>query len=246
MIMEQTIDKMKRMRMKHMAAILGDIFKTTDAGDMSFADGMALLIDHEWDFRQNHRTELLVNKAGFLDTNACIESIDYAPVRGLDRQRMLRLSTCDYIRACQDVLVLGKTGVGKSYVAQALGNAACRHHKAARYIRMSELFDDLACAYSTGGLARAMDDYIKPALLVIDDCFLTQPQAVDTARFLELVEKRMHVGSTVYCSQLSPEEWHERIEEKIVADAILDRIVNRAHKVIIRGDSMRKRSIPEQ
>ena len=244
MIHEQTIEKMNKMRMGHMAGILDDLFKDPHTDELSFADGMALLIDHEWDFRQNHKIELITKKAGFIDQNACIESIDYAPERGLDRQRMLRLSTCDYIKACQDVLLLGKTGVGKSYIAQALGNAACRHHKTCRYIRMSELFDDLAVAYSTGELAKMMDTYIKPSLLVIDDCFLTQPSTVDISRFLELVEKRMHIGSTVYCSQLGPDEWHERIDEKIVADAICDRIINRSHVIKIEGDSMRKRSLP--
>jgi DNA replication protein DnaC len=240
-IAEQTIDKMKKMRMNHMAVMLKDILEDPEADDMSFADGMALLVDHEWDFRHNHKTEALVKKAGFTEKGACLESIDYAPERGLDRQKMLRLSSCDYIKARQGVLVLGRTGVGKSFVAQALGNAACRHHKPTVYTRMSEMFDDLAIADRTGGLAKAMDAFIKPLLLVIDDCFLTQPRATDINRFLELVEKRMHAGSTIYCSQLSPDEWHERIEEKIVADAILDRIVNRSHVINIRGDSMRRR-----
>lgn len=246
MIAEQTIDKMKKMRMKHMAAILSDMFSNTTAEEMSFADGIALLIDHEWDFRQNNRTDLMTKKADFTDKGACIESIDYAPERGLDRQKMLRLSTCDYIKARQDVLVLGKTGVGKSFVAQALGNAACRHHKTTRYTRMSGLFDDLAIAYSAGELSKTMDSYIKPSLLIIDDCFLTQPTTVDVSRFSELVEKRIHVGSTIYCSQLTPQEWHERIEEKIVGEAILDRIVNRAHHIKLKGDSMRKRNAVEQ
>ena len=246
MIAEQTLEKMKKMRMKHMAVILADLFFDPKTDEMSFADGIALLIDHEWDFRQNNKVKLIKGKAGFTYQNACIESIDYAPQRGLDRQKLLRLSTCDYIRGCQDVLLLGRTGVGKSYIAQALGNAACRHHKTCRYTRMPELFDDLAVAYRAGELPKTMDGYIKPSLLVIDDCFLTQPSTVDIARFLELVEKRMHIGSTIYCSQLTPDEWHERIEEKIVADAILDRIVSRSHVIKIEGDSLRKRCMPKE
>ena len=242
MIAEQTIDKMRKMRMNHMATMLSDILEDPKAADMSFADGIALLVDHEWDFRQNHKTEILTGKAGFIEEGACIESIDYAPERGLDRNQMLRLASCDYIKAHQGVLLLGKTGVGKSFLAQALGNAACRHHKSTAYARMSEMFDDLAVAHSAGSFAKSMDAYIKPSLLVVDDCFLTQPRTVDISRFLELVEKRMHSGSTIFCSQLEPDEWHERIEEKIVADAILDRIVNRSHVIKIKGDSMRKRN----
>jgi DNA replication protein DnaC len=240
-ITEQTIEKMRKMRMNHMAVMLKDILDDPHADDMSFAEGMALLVDHEWDYRHNHKSETLTNKAGFTEQGACIESIDYSPERGLDRQKMLRLASCDYIKARQGVLLLGKTGVGKSFVAQALGNAACRHHKPTLYIRMSAMFDDLAVAASSGCLAKAMDAYIKPLLLVVDDCFLTQPKTTDIDRFLELVEKRMHSGSTIFCSQLSPDEWHGRIEEKIVADAILDRIVSRSHIIKIQGDSMRKR-----
>jgi DNA replication protein DnaC len=241
MIAEQTLDKMNKMRMKHMATTLGDMFEDPATDDMSFADGMAMLIDHEWDFRHNHRCALLYAKAGFLDAEACIEAIDYSPERGIDKQKILRLATCDYIKARQDVLMLGKTGVGKSFVAQALGNAACRHHEATRYIRMSNLFEDLALAGAIGSLGKAMDSWIKPSLVIIDDCFLTRPTTTDVNRFMELVEKRMHIGSTIYCSQLDPSEWHERIEEKIVADAILDRIVSRSHIIEVKGDSMRKR-----
>jgi DNA replication protein DnaC len=241
MIAEQTLDKMKKMRLKHMAATLGDMSDDPATDGMTFADGLAMLIDHEWDFRHNHKTALLCGKAGFLDVQACVEAIDYSPERGIDRQKVVRLATCDYIKARQDILVLGKTGVGKSFVAQALGNAACRHHRATRYVRMPGLFEDLAIAGIAGSLGRAMDSWVKPSLVIIDDCFLTQPTATDINRFMELVEKRMHVGSTIYCSQLDPGEWHERIEEKIVADAILDRIVNRAHIIEVKGDSMRKR-----
>lgn len=241
MIIEQTIDKMRRMRMNHMATMLKDILQDPAADDLSFTDGMSLLVDHEWDFRCSHKADTLACKAGFTEKGACMESIDYAPERGLDRQKMLRLASCDYIKARQGVLLLGKTGVGKSFLAQALGNAACRHHKSTVYTRMSEMFDDLAVASNAGSLAKAMDAYIKPMLLVIDDCFLTQPRTADVNRFLELVEKRMHSGSTIYCSQLGPDEWHERIEEKIVADAILDRIVSRSHVIKVCGESMRRR-----
>ena len=109
---------------------------------------------------------------------------------------------------------------------------------------MASLLDDLAVAASTGTTRQALDSCVKPALLIIDDYMLTQPTRTQVAILLELTEKRLHTGSTIYCSQLTPQQWHERIEEKIVADAILDRIVNRSHLIQIQGDSMRRHNRP--
>jgi DNA replication protein DnaC len=135
--------------------------------------------------------------------------------------------------------------IGKSYLAQALGNCACRNRLATRYVALTELFDELAVAAEAGVFAKTLDSYIKPSLLILDDYFLTKPDNSDTERLLKLVEKRMHVGSTIYCSQLKPEEWHSRIDEKIIADAILDRIVNRSHLIKLDGESMRKKLVPK-
>jgi DNA replication protein DnaC len=134
--------------------------------------------------------------------------------------------------------------VGKTFIAQALGNSACRHHHATRYTRMAVMPDDLAVAATTGTIRETLDSYVKPALLIIDDYMLTQPSKTGVNLLLELAEKRLHTGSTIYCSQLEPEQWHERIEEKIIADAICDRVVNRSHVMEIHGDSMRRHHWP--
>jgi DNA replication protein DnaC len=245
MITEQTYEKMKKMRLGHMAQILRDMNENKDIASLCFEERMGLLIDTEWEFRQNHKRQLLTKRAGFVDSNACIEGIDYRPGRGIDKAVVYKLSTCDYVKARQDVLLLGKTGVGKSYMACALGNSACRNSLTTRYIALSDLFDELAVAYEVGKLASAIDSFIKPSLLILDDFFLTRPTPEDSERLLKLVEKRMYIGSTIYCSQLTPEEWHTRIEEKIIADAILDRIVSRSHVIKLEGDSMRKKLVPK-
>jgi len=240
MIQEQTLDKMRRMRMNHLAQALSDMSRDPAYDSVSFDERIGMLIDKEWEYRHAHKTTLLVKRAGFTDPTACVEAIDYRPERGLDRTTVLSLATCGYIDAHHDIIILGSTGVGKSFLAQALGVSACRCHHMTRYTRMASLLDDLAIAHASGTGRQTFDDWVKPELLIIDDYMLTQPSRAGVNQLLELTEKRLHTGSTIYCSQLAPDQWHERIEEKIIADAILDRIVNRSRLIEITGDSMRR------
>jgi DNA replication protein DnaC len=245
-IAEQTYEKMRRMRLNHLAGIARDMAQNPAHDSLPFADQLAILIDAEWDYRQSHKTELLHKKAGLADPAATIEAIDWLPERGLDKKRILGLATCGYIDSGHDVVILGKTGVGKSFLAQALGDAACRKHRRTRYTRMPALLDDLAVAARAGRGREEIDEHAKPDLLILDDFMLTQPSMEGAYRLLEIAEKRSFSGSTIYCSQLPPDQWHQRIQEKIVADALLDRIVNRSVLIQIGGDSMRKRKRPEQ
>ncbi len=240
MITEQTYEKMKKMRMNHLAQSLKDMCASDSYSDLSFEQRIGMLIDAEWDHKQNNKSSRLNKQAGFTQTSACIEAIDYRPERKLNKEKVFKLSTCEYIKARQDVLILGQCGVGKSFLAQALGNAACRKHHTTRYIGLQDLFDELSIAEASGALNNAFDSYIRVKLLILDDAFLSQPSIADATRLLKLTEKRMHIGSTIYCTQLPPEEWHKRIEEKIVADALLDRVVNRAHVIKLEGESLRK------
>ena len=240
MITEQTIDKLKRMRLGHFAG-QAQMISTEPAFDsLTFDERFGMLVDAEWEYRQAHKTTLLHKKAGFTDPTACVEAISYTPQRGLDRSQILTLATCGFITAHHDIVILGQTGVGKSFIAQALGNAACRNHHPTLYTRMTVMLDDLAVAHAAGNTRQALDVFTKPELLIIDDYMLTQPSKPGVSWLLELTERRTHTGSTIYCSQLAPQQWHERIEEAVLADAILDRIINRSHLVEIQGDSMRR------
>jgi DNA replication protein DnaC len=242
----QTWDKMRRMRLNHLAGIARGMVEDPAYDSLPFGELLGIMVDAEWDYRQGHKTELLSKKAGFTDPSAKIEAIDWLPERGLDKKRILSLATCGYIDAGHDVVILGKTGVGKSFLAQALGDAACRRHRKTLYTRTPAMLDDLAVAARTGDARSAVDEHAKPDLLILDDFMLSQPGRDGAHRLLEVVEKRSFSGSTVYCSQLPPDQWHQRIEEKIVADALLDRIVNRSVIIQIGGDSMRKRNRPVQ
>jgi DNA replication protein DnaC len=241
-IAEQTYEKMRRMRLNHLAGIARDMAQNPDLDSLPFADQLAILIDAEWDYRQSHKTELLRKKAALTDPAAKVEAIDWLPERGLDKKRILALATCGYIDAGHDVVILGKTGVGKSFLAEA----ACRKHRKTRYTRMAALLEDLAVAARAGRSREELDEQVKPDLLIIDDFMLSQPGAEGSHRLLEIAEKRSFSGSTIYCSQLPPDQWHQRIQEKIVADALVDRIVNRSVVIQIGGDSMRKRNRPTQ
>jgi DNA replication protein DnaC len=244
MINEQTVDKMRRMRLNHLAEQAKMVSTEPVYDQLSFDERLGVIIDAEWDYRQGHKTALLSKRAGFTDPAACVEAITYSPERGLNKPAILTLATCGYIQARHDILILGQTGVGKSFIAQALGNAACRNHHPTIYTRMANMLDDLAVANAAGTSRQAIDTLLKPELLIIDDYMLTQPSKTGVNYLLELAERRLHTGSTIYCSQLPPDQWHERIEEKIIADAICDRIVNRSHLIEIKGDSMRRHHRP--
>jgi len=241
MISEQTLDKMRRMRMNHLAQTLADMDRNPAYDSLPFHDRIGILIDTEWEYRHTHKTTLLVKRAGFTDQAACVEALDYEPGRGLDRTTILSLTAGGYIDARHDIVILGAAGVGKSFLAQALGVSACRTHHTVRYTRMTTMLDDLAVAATTSTSHQALDEWVKPKVLILDDYMLTQPTRQGVNHLLDLAEKRLHTGSTIYCSQLAPEQWHQRIEETIIADALLDRIVNRARIINITGDSMRRR-----
>jgi DNA replication protein DnaC len=243
-IPEQTLDKMRRMRMNHLAQTLADMDRDPAYDSVPFPDRIGMLIDAEWEYRRTHKTTLLVKRAGFTDPSACVEAIDYRPERGLDRTTILSLATGGYIDARHDIVILGSTGAGKSFLAQALGVSACRGHHSVRYTRMTTMLDDIAIARATGASHQALDEWVKPEVLILDDYMLTQPTREGVNHLLDLTEKRLHTGSTIYCSQLAPDQWHQRVEEAIIADAILDRIVNRARLIHITGDSMRRRNRP--
>ena len=200
-------------------------------------------MDEEWTQRRNRALSRLLREAK-LRLPACPEDLDYSPARGLDRALMRSLTTCGFIREHQNVLIMGATGTGKTYVACALGNASCRQGLRARYFRLSALLAELAIAKGDGTYPGFMARLAKTELLILDDFGLAPLSALEARDLLEVIDERVLSRSTVIASQLPVEHWHGAISDPTLADAILDRLIHHAHKIQLKGESMRKKKPP--
>ncbi|OTA40278.1 MAG: AAA family ATPase, partial [Symbiobacterium thermophilum] len=200
---------------------------------------LELLVDQEWMDRQNRRLARLLKEAKFR-VAACMEDIDYQHPRGLDRTVMRSLATCQWVEYGQHILIVGPTGVGKTFIACALGNAACRHGYTVRYYRVPRLLTDLATARVDGSFRRILNTLSRTDVLILDDWGLAPISVAESRDLLEVIDDRTQARSTVIASQLPIETWHSVIGDATVADAILDRLVHGAHKLNLKGESMRK------
>lgn len=207
--------------------------------ELSFEERLAMIVDREWLFRENRRLTRRL-KAARLKQQAAVEDIDFRQPRGLDKSVMLTLSNCQWIRNHQNVIITGPTGIGKSYLAEALAQKACREGFTALYYRSPRIFRDLAIARGDGNYSKLLIRLAKTELLVVDDWGLSSLTDAERRDFLEVMEDRHGIRSTIITSQYPVAKWHELIGEPTLADAILDRIVHNAHKIVLKGESMRK------
>lgn len=239
MLDQQTVAKLREMRLFGMAEGFLAQAQRPDVQAFSFEERLGLLVDQEWTFRQDRRLARLLKEAR-LRLPACLEDIDYQVPRGLDRTVIRGLATGNWIRAHQGVLISGPTGVGKTFVACALANAACRQGFSARYYRVSRLLSELAMSRADGSFARLMNRLAKTDVLVLDDWGIAALGAQEGRDMLEVIDDRTGTRSTVVASQLPIEHWHGTISDPTIADAVLDRLVHNSHKITLRGESMRK------
>ncbi|MDI6814187.1 MAG: IS21-like element helper ATPase IstB [Desulfitobacteriaceae bacterium] len=239
MLNQQTVDRLHQMRLKGMAECFVSQQQNPDLQFLSFEERFGLIVEHEWTCRQNLLLSRLLKKAR-LKIAACMEDIDYQRPRGLDKGLLKSMSTCQWIRSRQNVLITGPTGVGKTFIACALANAACRQGLSARYYRTPRLLTDLAIARGDGSYHRLLVKLAKIDLLVLDDWGLAPFTDIQGRDLLEVIDDRSQEKSTVIVSQLPVDHWHAILADPTLADAILDRLVHNAHKVVMRGDSMRK------
>lgn len=230
------------MRMTAMAETYMDQLRNPQYQDLSFEDRFSLLVDREWSRRQNNKLDRLMKNAGFRDTQASIEGIEYHADRKLDKAQILRLATGNYIKEKHNIIVKGASGNGKTYLGCAFGIAACRQFYHVQYTRLPDLLDELAIARGEGTYRKVMKKYTKQDLLILDEWLLTSLKDSEARDLLEIVESRHQNGSTIFCSQFDPRGWHEKIGEGTLADAILDRIVHDSYSILIDGhQSMRER-----
>lgn len=240
MLNEPTMEKLYEMRLSAMAEAWVAQQKDAAIGALSFDERMALLVEAEHTSRDNRRLKRLLKDAELRIPSACMEDVKATPARGLEKAMVRQLGSCAWLGEHLNVLITGATGVGKSYLASALGQAACRKGLRVMYRRVPRLFDELALARADGSYTRVLSRLAKAELLILDDLGLGTPTESQRNDLLEVLEDRYGRTSTVVTSQLEQKKWHEWIGEPTIADAILDRLVHNAYKLDLVGASGRK------
>ncbi len=240
MLTEHTLEKLYSMKLDGMADAFKNQINQSGMDDLSFEERFSLLVDNLWTWKEDRRMgRLLVNAK--LKLNACIEDIDFKSPRGIDKTVILSLSSCVWIKESQNIIITGPTGAGKSYIACALANKACRMGYSAYYIRAPRLFHDIAVSRADGTYGKVLNKLAGTRLMIIDDLGLAPMTDSERRDLLEVIEDRYGLASTIVSSQLPIKNWHEIIGDPTIADAILDRLVHNAHKIQLKGDSMRKK-----
>lgn len=239
MLNQQTIEQLRTLKLTGMLDALEQQRAQPETHDLAFEERLALLVGREVLHRENRRLARLL-KAARLRVHACMEDIDYRHPRGLEKSRMASLASADWIRQAHNLCITGPTGCGKTWLACALGNQACRQGLSVRYLRLPNLFEQLRIAHGDGTYPRLMNQLLKMDLLILDDWGIQKITAAQRQDLMEVIEDRHGRQSTLIASQLPTEHWHDYIGEATLADAILDRLLHGSHRLNLRGESMRK------
>ena len=236
---QETLEKIKKLRLLGMARAYETSLENDKLLHLSADELIGMLVEAEWDDRSNRNIERRLRNAKFR-YQSCVESIDYVAARNLDRNQIMRFAECTYIQKHENILITGSTGIGKSYLATALGHQACTLGFKVYYANMAKLFSKLKMGKADGSYIREISKIERQDLLILDDFGLVPIDNQNRSALMEIIEDRHNKASVIITSQLPVNFWHEVIGEKTIADAILDRIVHDAHRIELKGESLRK------
>lgn len=238
MMHEETIRQLNEMKLYAMTQSFQEHLEATEQDGLTFEERFAFLVDREWSDRQERRLNRRL-KSAKLREEACVEDINYRHPRGLDKSVMQRLIACKWVKNAENIIFTGKTGVGKTWLACALANKACRNGHTIKYERIPRLLEELFVAHADGTYPKVMNRLANIDVLILDDFGLAPLSDTERRDLLEVVEDRQRRKSTIVTSQLDIKHWHELIGDPTIADAILDRLVSSAHKVKLGGKTLR-------
>jgi len=240
MLTQPTQEQLAELRLFALARAWQAQHEDPSIDDLGFDERLALLVDAEWTDRQNKRLTRLLREAKLRISGACLEDVEYAKERKMERALMRQLTTGKWIEAHQNVVITGATGVGKTYMACALAQQACRLGHRVLYRRAPRLFDELTLARADGTYAKLLARFARTEVLVLDDWGLAPVQDMERRDLLEIMEDRHGLRSTIWTSQLPVAKWHDHLGDPTIADALCDRLLHNAHRIVLQGPSRRK------
>lgn len=233
----QTIDKMNQMRLTGMKDAYQTLLQTQQ--DLTYEEAVSMMVDAEWEWRHNRKMHRYIKQAGFR-YQASIEEIDFLATRNLNKNNLLRLADCSFIDRAENILITGPTGVGKSFIASAMGHQACEKGYRVAYFNLQKLFSALRMSKADQSYHKIIKRLERTDLLLLDDFGLQPFDHENRLALLEIIDDRNARKSTIISAQLPVKSWYEVINDKTIADAILDRVVHQAHRIELKGESMRK------
>ena len=244
MLDQPLMDKLRQLRLSGFRTALEEQMADTHYTELAFEDRLGMLVDRECQRLENNRVRRALKAARFADSAAMMENLDFDQGRGLQRRQVLELAQGEWIRHGLNAMILGPTGVGKTFVACALGHAACRQGFRVRYLRLPRFLEDFKLAHADGSYHQLLRSLNRMHVLILDDWLrdpLTGPQTRDLA---EVLEDRYGQRSTIVATQVPVGEWHARFPDPTLADTVLDRLVHNAHRLELSGESQRKQRSP--
>ncbi len=246
MHLESTLSQLRNLRLTRMAESLEERLKRGDHNNIPPEDFFAILVEDEFCSRQAKKRSLLIAKADFKPEGACIENVIYSSGRGFQKKDLLQFTTETWLKQAHNVVITGPTGTGKTYIAEAIGLQACKMGYSTRKLRYKKLFEEVNSARGTGQYLKHLEKLQKTKVLIIDDYLMSEISNEDAAHLFEIIEERTQIGPLIVTTQYPIGEWHKRLPDPTVADAICDRLAYTSVQFDLRGDSMRKTSSKSQ